>query len=94
MLAMTGMFLGISGCHSWAIPQALAGPLMVGRWTGLQNFIGNLGGAVAPLLTGFLVDRTGSFHIPFFITAVVAVCGRAELDADCRSDRTGRLGSV
>jgi ACS family D-galactonate transporter-like MFS transporter len=75
MLAMTGMFLGISGCHSWAIPQALAGPLMVGRWTGLQNFIGNLGGAVAPLLTGLLVDRTGSFHIPFFITAVVAGVG-------------------
>ena len=92
MLAMTGMFLGISGCHSWAIPQALAGPQMVGRWTGLQNFIGNLGGAVAPLLTGFLVDRTGSFHIPFFITAVVAVVGRTQLDADRRPHRTGRLG--
>jgi ACS family D-galactonate transporter-like MFS transporter len=75
MLAATGMFLGISGCHSWAIPQALAGPLMVGRWTGLQNFIGNLGGAVSPLLTGFLLDRTHSFHIPFFITAAVAVMG-------------------
>jgi ACS family D-galactonate transporter-like MFS transporter len=75
MLALTGMFLGISGCHSWAIPQALAGPHMVGRWTGLQNFIGNLGGAVSPLLTGFLLDRTGSFHIPFFITAVVALVG-------------------
>jgi len=75
MLALTGMFLGISGCHSWAIPQCLAGPHMVGRWTGLQNFIGNLGGAVAPLLTGFLLDRTGSFHIPFFITAAVAGVG-------------------
>jgi MFS family permease len=75
MLALTGMFLGISGCHSWAIPQALAGKHMVGRWTGLQNFIGNLGGAVAPLLTGLLLDRTGSFHIPFFITTVVAWVG-------------------
>jgi ACS family D-galactonate transporter-like MFS transporter len=75
MLAMTGMFLGIGGCHSWAIPQALAGPAMVGRWIGLQNFIGNLGGAIAPVLTGILVDRTGSFHIPFFITAAVAVVG-------------------
>jgi MFS family permease len=75
MLALTGMFLGISGCHSWAIPQCLAGPHMVGRWTGLQNFVGNLGGAVSPLLTGFLLDRTGSFHIPFFITAVVAWVG-------------------
>ncbi len=75
MLALTGILLGISGCHSWTIPQALAGPHVVGRWTGLQNFIGNLGGAVAPLLTGFLLDHTGSFHIPFFITAVVAWVG-------------------
>lgn len=75
MLALTGMFLGIGACLSWAIPQVLAGPHMVGRWTGLQNFIGNLGGAVAPLLTGFLLDRTGSFHMPFFITAAVALGG-------------------
>jgi len=75
MLALTGAFLGIGSCHSWAIPQALAGPHLVGRWTGLQNFIGNLGGAVAPLLTGFLLDRTGSFLIPFFITAAVAIGG-------------------
>jgi len=27
------------------------------------------------LLTGFLLDRTGSFHIPFFITAAVAGVG-------------------
>jgi MFS transporter, ACS family, D-galactonate transporter len=75
MLALTGAFLGISICNSWAIPQMLAGPRMVGRWVGVQNFVGNLAGAVAPALTGFLLDRTGSFYWPFFITAAVAWIG-------------------
>jgi MFS transporter, ACS family, D-galactonate transporter len=75
MLALTGVFLGISVCNSWAIAQTLAGPLAAGRWTGLQNFVGNFAGWVAPALTGILVDWTGSFHWPFFITAGVAWLG-------------------
>ncbi len=74
-LALTGAFLGISMCNSWAISQMLAGPRMVGRWVGVQNFVGNVAGAVAPALTGFLLDRTGSFYWPFLITAVVAWIG-------------------
>ncbi len=74
-LALTGAFLGISVCNSWAISQMLAGPRMVGRWVGVQNFAGNLAGAVAPALTGLLLDRTGSFDWPFLITAVVAWIG-------------------
>ena len=75
MLALIGMFLGISICNSWAFSQTLAGPRMVGRWIGVQNFVGNLAGAAAPLLTGLLLDRTGSFYWPFFITAIVAWIG-------------------
>lgn len=75
MLALSGVFLGISCCATWAVPQTLAGPHMVGRWTGLQNFIGNIGGAAAPWLTGYLLDRTGLFDWPFFITAAVAWMG-------------------
>jgi len=75
MLALTGIFLGISICNGWAITQTLAGPLAAGRWTGFQNFIGNLAGWVAPMLTGFLLDRTGRYQWPFFITAAVAWIG-------------------
>jgi MFS transporter, ACS family, D-galactonate transporter len=74
-LAVTGAFLGLSMCNSWAISQMLAGPRMVGRWIGVQNFVGNLAGAVAPALTGFLLDRTGSYDWPFVIAAVVAWIG-------------------
>lgn len=75
MLALTGVCLGIACCSSWAIAQTLAGPRAAGRWTGVQNFIGNFAGWMAPALTGFLVDRTGGFHWPFFITAGVAWIG-------------------
>jgi ACS family D-galactonate transporter-like MFS transporter len=74
-LALTGAFLGISICNSWCISQILAGPRMVGRWVGVQNFVGNLAGAVAPALTGFLLDWTHSYAGPFIIAAVVAWIG-------------------
>jgi len=38
----------------------LAGPRQPGRWTGIQNFFGNLAGAVVPAVTGFLLDRTAA----------------------------------
>lgn len=75
MLALTGTFLGISVCNGWAITQTLAGSYAAGRWTGVQNSIGNLAGWVAPTLAGFLLDRTGRFHWPFFITAGFAWLG-------------------
>jgi MFS transporter, ACS family, D-galactonate transporter len=75
MLMLTGTFLGISTCNSWVFSQSLAGPRMVGRWVGVQNFVGNVGGAFAPVLTGLLLERTGSFYWPFFITAIMAWIG-------------------
>ena len=75
MLAATGMFLGIAGGTPWAVTQTLAGPLACGRWAGVQNFIGNMAGWVAPLLTGFILDRTGHFDWAFFITGAVAWVG-------------------
>ena len=89
MLVPTGLFLGISGCATWAIPQTLAGPEMVGRWTGMQNFVGNFAGAVAPALTGYLLDRSGEF-----LLAILHHCGRRShrrtlLDVDGRTNRRG-----
>ena len=75
MLALTGAFLGIGACSTWAVTQTLAGPGAAGRWTGVQNFIGNFAGWIAPMLTGYLIDRTGRYESAFFITAAVAWIG-------------------
>ena len=66
---------GISASNTWAITQTLAGPQAAGKWTGLQNFLGNLAGWVAPVLTGLVVDKTGQFFWAFIITAVIALLG-------------------
>jgi ACS family D-galactonate transporter-like MFS transporter len=64
---------GMCGSNIWAITQTLAGPKMAGRWTGFQNFVGNLAGFFAPIVTGFVVDHTGRFFLAFVIMAVVAM---------------------
>lgn len=61
--------------NHWAITQTLAGPLAAGRWTSLQNGIGNLSGIVASWLTGFAVERTHSFGAAFAVAAAVVLAG-------------------
>jgi hypothetical protein len=55
----------------------MAGPAAAGRWTGLQNFVGNMAGVAAPTLTGWILNRTGEFYWAFVVTAGVALTGVA-----------------
>lgn len=69
------IFFGASSSNLYAITQTLAGPRAAGRWTGFQNFVGNLAGVVAPALTGFVLERTGHFYLAFVIMTGVALLG-------------------
>jgi cyanate permease len=42
-----------------------------------QNFAGFLGGTLSPVLTGFIVDETGSFVVALAIGAIITVIGAA-----------------
>lgn len=75
MAVLVAASLGVCSSNVWAITQTLAGPSAAGRWTGIENFVGNLGGAVAPALTGFVLGRTGHYFWAFVITAVVSLLG-------------------
>jgi hypothetical protein len=46
-----------------------------GKWTGLQNGVGNLAGIVAPIVTGFIVERTGEFYFAFVWVSVLLLVG-------------------
>jgi MFS family permease len=74
-LIAVGVGCGIAGPGNFAFSQTLAGPQAAGRWTGLQNGFANLAGVVAPALTGFAVDRTGSFAVAMSITTVALIVG-------------------
>ena len=68
--------LGIYTSNVWAITQTLAGEEAAGKWTGIQNFIGNLGG-VSPAIAGWIVEQTRSFFLAFMVAAVILVLGAA-----------------
>ncbi len=75
MLACIG--LGMCTSNLWSVTQTLAGPATSGKWTGLQNFTGNLAGWIAPALIGLIVQRTGNFFWVFVITSGVTLLGAA-----------------
>lgn len=71
MVAFAG--IGIFTANCWAITQSLAGPERAGTWTGWQNAVGNMGGVVAPVVTGWSVDATGTYWAAFAIAAGMLV---------------------
>ena len=46
-----------------------------GKWMGFQNCIGNFAGILCPLITGWIVDTTGSFSSAFVLAAAVSLAG-------------------
>ena len=42
---------------------------------GIQNFIANIAGVLAPLITGLVVETTGEFYWAFAIAAAVTLGG-------------------
>lgn len=75
LIAAACFCMGMYTSNVWAITQTLAGPLAAGKWTGIQNAVGNMGGVVSPALTGFIVARTGSFLYAFFAAIAVLALG-------------------
>lgn len=75
LLTAAYVSLGMFTANCWAVTQTLAGPAAAGRWTGIQNAVGNLGGVVSPWITGIAVERTGSYVPAFAAAALVAVAG-------------------
>ncbi len=75
VLMAAGISMGMAAACTWTVAQTLGGPRAAGRWAGVQNFVGNFAGGIGPMLTGYLVGRTGKFYWPFFIAAIVAWAG-------------------
>ena len=70
LLIVSFVAIGFFTSNVWAITQRLAGSEAVGKWTGLQNGIANLGSLAGPVFTGWIVHRTGSFFGAFLAASV------------------------
>ena len=79
VLISAAMFLGyVASSSAWAMASVAAPANTTASLGAMQNFGGYLGGALAPMVTGFIVQASGSF-VPALMTAagvgVVAAIG-------------------
>jgi MFS family permease len=77
LLVVSCSALGLFTSNVWAITQTLAGPQAAGSWTGIQNAIGNLGGVISPVLTGVVLEWTGSYSLAFALASTMLLVGAA-----------------
>lgn len=67
--------LGLATANYWALTQTLVTRAAAGRVAGLQNTALNLAGIVAPILTGWLKQVTGSYTAPMQAIWVALLVG-------------------
>lgn len=77
-IALVSIAVLFSNCASatiWGLVPVASPPNYVASLGSIQNFGGYLGGACSPVVTGFVVDATGSFELALFIGAAAAAIG-------------------
>jgi MFS family permease len=74
-LIIGGCLVGLATGNLLVILQSCAPPHDVGLWTGIYNFVGNIAGILSPLITGFLIAKTGSYAPPFVLAAGLIALG-------------------
>jgi len=69
--------VGFATANLIVILQCCAPEEEIGIWTGFENLAGNIGGVVAPLLTGLLIHWTGSYFPGFALASGLLLVGIA-----------------
>ena len=67
--------LGVASPNTWTLTQAVSSKKIVGTVSGIQNFGGNIGAILAPLLTGFIAHFTRSFALALALCGIILVAG-------------------
>jgi MFS family permease len=76
-LSCAMFFSQLSGSCSWVVASTAVPQNCLGSFGGIQNCFGYFGGALAPAVTGILVQSTGSFTLPLMAGAVISAIGAA-----------------
>lgn len=67
--------LAFSAPIGWSLPALIAPKGSVGTVGSIMNFLGNVSGIAAPIITGYIVGSTQSFTNAFLFAAIVLVFG-------------------
>jgi MFS family permease len=76
LMALAAAAADLCLSSSWAMCHDIGGDA-AGAVTGAMNTLGNLGGAISPLVVGYSVQLWGSWSTPLVVTAVVYAIGGA-----------------
>lgn len=87
-LAASFFFLELTNPVLWSIPMDIA-PAHAGTASGLMNTGFGVAGILSPFIFGFLVDRTGSWEVPFVLSSALLFIGAG---AAMFIDPTRRIG--
>jgi MFS family permease len=74
-LIIGGCLVGLATGNLLVILQSCAPRNEIGLWTGVYNFVGNIAGIVSPIITGVLIEQTGSYTPPFILAAALIAVG-------------------
>jgi MFS family permease len=72
LFLMGSCLVGLSTANQLILLQACTPPERVGLAVGVYNFVGNIAGVIAPIVTGFVIEVSGSYT-PAFVLAAVAM---------------------
>lgn len=74
-ISLAMFFINLASGGSWALVSVAAPRRLVASLGSLMNFGGYLGGSLAPVITGVIVDQTHSFVYALLISSAVALAG-------------------
>ncbi len=72
-IALSG--LAASAPIGWSIPSLIAPKGGTGTIGGIMNFLNNMMGVIAPIVTGFIVGATNNFETAFLVAGIVLLAG-------------------
>jgi sugar phosphate permease len=74
-IGMALFFTYLAGNSGWGLVQSIAPRGIVGSVAAIQNFGSFVCASFAPVITGWLLDRTHSFHLTLVICSMVSIVG-------------------
>ncbi|AWY38440.1 MFS transporter [Pseudomonas putida] len=74
LLCLALFSINMASATAWMIVNTIVESRRVASFGSIQNFGGYIAGSVAPIVTGFSIEYSGSFNTAFMISAVVALC--------------------
>ena len=75
VLSLSLGLIAIIQSQAWALTSDIVPDSHAAQFGSIMNFGGYFGGALAPALTGIIVDRTGSYSPSIILAGAIAALG-------------------